>query len=144
MKRSRLPLTALRSFESAGRLLSFSDAAVELCVSQAAISRQIRELEEMLGVKLFERLHRRVALTEKGATLLAEVIAGFDRINSALTGVHEDLDSRVVWVSSEPTFASLWLLPRLDEFSLHIRISRLSWKPTIALLNSEMAPLTLP
>ena len=63
MKRGRLPLTALRSFEVAGRLLSFTRAAEERFVSQAAISRQIRELEAMLGHPLFERLHRTVRLT---------------------------------------------------------------------------------
>ena len=66
MKRGRLPLTALRSFEAAGRHLSFSKAAEELFVSQSAISRQIRELEVFLGRPLFERLHRRVALTDAG------------------------------------------------------------------------------
>ena len=66
MKRGRLPLTALRSFEAAGRHLSFSRAAEELFVSQAAISRQIRELEALVGRLLFERLHRHVELTAAG------------------------------------------------------------------------------
>ena len=66
MKRGRLPLTALRSFEAAGRHLSFSRAAEELFVSQAAISRQITELEALVGKPLFERLHRRVELTDAG------------------------------------------------------------------------------
>src|ERR1700677_4967140 len=64
MRRGRLPLTALRTFEAAGRLLSFSHAAEELLVSQAAVSRQVRELEAWLGGALFLRLHRRVELTE--------------------------------------------------------------------------------
>lgn len=59
MKRGRLPLTAMRSFEAAGRLLSFSRAAEELFVSQVAISRHVRELEAFIGQPLFERLHRR-------------------------------------------------------------------------------------
>ncbi len=66
MKRGRLPLTALRAFESAGRLGGFSKAAEELYVSQAAISRQIRELESLIGQPLFTRVHRGVELTEKG------------------------------------------------------------------------------
>ena len=65
MKRGRLPLTAMRSFEAAGRLLSFRGAADELFVSQAAISRQVRELEEAIGKPLFTRLHRRVELTNR-------------------------------------------------------------------------------
>ncbi len=116
MKRARLPLTALRSFESAGRLLSFSKAAEELFVSQAAISRQVRELEQLLGAKLFERLHRRVALTNAGSQLLAQLVASFDQIDKALAEVRSDAPQRLISISSEPTFASLWLLPRLEKF----------------------------
>lgn len=116
MKRSRLPLTALRSFESAGRLMSFSAAAEELFVSQAAISRQVRELEDLINVKLFERLHRRVTLTAAGSKLLAEVTASFDRIDTVLTDVRADVSTQSVKVSVEPTFASLWLFSKLDSF----------------------------
>ena len=85
MRRGRLPLTALRSFEAAGRHLSFSRAAEELFVSQAAVSRQIRELEALIGAPLFERHHRRVALNEHGETLLAQLTKGFDSIDQTLT-----------------------------------------------------------
>jgi LysR family glycine cleavage system transcriptional activator len=81
MKRGRLPLTALRSFEAAGRHLSFSRAAEELFVSQAAISRQIRELEGLVGRPLFERQHRRVVLTEPGRTLLDQLTVSLDDID---------------------------------------------------------------
>jgi len=73
MKRGRLPLTALRSFEAAGRRLSFSRAAEELFVSQAAISRQIRELEALIDQPLFKRQHRQEVLTEAGKRLLAKL-----------------------------------------------------------------------
>lgn len=115
MKRGRLPLTALRSFEAAGRLLSFSKAAEELFVSQAAISRQVRELEAAAGAALFVRLHRRVALTAEGRTLLGEMTASFDRIDAALTAASA-AQPKTVTVSSDPTFASLWLLPNLERF----------------------------
>lgn len=81
MKRSRLPLTALRSFEAAGRHGSFGKAAEELFVSQAAISRQIRELEALIGRPLFERQHRKVVLTEAGAQLLARLTGSSTPLN---------------------------------------------------------------
>src|SRR6187549_2349281 len=87
MKRGRLPLTALRSFESAGRHLSFSRAAEELYVSQAAISRQIRELEDTLKTPLFERLHRKVVLTEAGHHLQRQLTNSFDAIDTALSEI---------------------------------------------------------
>ena len=105
MRRGRLPLTALRSFESAGRLLSFSRAAEELFVTQAAISRQIRELETELGTRLFTRLHRRVSLTEAGAKLLLRVTGSFDAIDLALDEVRAAPEVTELVVSAEPGFA---------------------------------------
>jgi LysR family glycine cleavage system transcriptional activator len=116
MKRGRLPLTALRSFESAGRHLSFSRAAEELFVSQAAISRQVRELEALLGRPLFRRLHRRVELTEAGASLLRQVTASFDAIDRGLSDVQAVVERAIVRVSSEPYIAGSWLMPRLNRF----------------------------
>ncbi len=116
MKRGRLPLTAMRSFEAAGRRLSFSRAADELYVSQAAISRQIRELEVFVGRPLFERLHRRVALTESGRQLLDQLTQSFDDIDRRLSQIAATPVQRVVRVSVEPSFASSWLVPRLDRF----------------------------
>lgn len=116
MKRGRLPLTALRSFEVAGRLRSFTLAAEELFVSQAAISRQIRELEFQLGRPLFERVHRGVRLTEDGARLLAVLTASFDDIDTALAEIASRQSAGHVRISSEPTFAALWLVPHLQAF----------------------------
>jgi LysR family transcriptional regulator, glycine cleavage system transcriptional activator len=116
MKRGRLPLTALRSFEVAGRLLSFTRAAEELFVSQAAISRQIRELEVSIGRPLFERRHRGVLLTDEGASLLATLTEAFDRIDSRLSSLAATPSSRSVTVSVEPTFAVLWMAPNLADF----------------------------
>ncbi|MBB1249166.1 LysR substrate-binding domain-containing protein [Rhizobium sp. G21] len=119
MKRARLPLTALRAFEAAGRLGGFSKAAEELHVSQAAISRQIRELESLVGKPLFTRVHRGVELTEKGRALLAEATLSFDRIDAAL-GEAGRQPSGAVKVSAEPGFAALWLAPHIQEFR-HLR-----------------------
>ncbi|RLP24457.1 LysR substrate-binding domain-containing protein [Mesorhizobium sp. YM1C-6-2] len=116
MKRGRLPLTALRSFEAAGRHLSFSRAAEELFVSQAAISRQIRELEAQIGQQLFERLHRRVVLTEAGQDLLGHLTQSFDTIDRKLTEIQARPRDELVRVSTEPFFAGTWLIPRLNHF----------------------------
>lgn len=116
MKRGRLPLTALRSFEVAGRLLSFTRAADELFVSQAAISRQIRELEASLGRPLFERHHRAVVLTPDGEELLAALTESFDRIDASMSAIGAREAVQSVTVSAEPTFAALWMVPNLIEF----------------------------
>lgn len=114
MKRGRLPLTALRSFEAAGRHLSFSKAAEELFVSQAAVSRQIRELEIVVGRPLFERLHRRVELTDSGRNLLEQLTKSFDDIDRRLNDVIVAPIENVVTVSVEPSLAASWLVPRLN------------------------------
>ncbi|QKC90279.1 LysR family transcriptional regulator [Mesorhizobium sp. NZP2234] len=116
MKRGRLPLTALRSFEAAGRHLSFSRAAEELFVSQAAISRQIRELETFLRQPLFERHHRRVELTDTGRRLLAQLVRSFDDIDRLLSELAAVPAQSLVRVSVEPSLASVWLVPRLNRF----------------------------
>ncbi|RWE38447.1 MAG: LysR family transcriptional regulator [Mesorhizobium sp.] len=116
MKRGRLPLTALRSFETAGRHLSFSRAAEELYVSQAAISRQIRELETFLRQPLFLRLHRRVELTDAGCRLLDQLVRSFDDIDRVLSELAGSPAQSVVRVSVEPSLAAVWLVPRLNRF----------------------------
>ncbi|MGO6723754.1 LysR substrate-binding domain-containing protein [Rhizobium ruizarguesonis] len=116
MKRGRLPLTALRSFEVAGRLESFTLAAQELFISQAAVSRQIRELETSLGEALFERRHRGVHLTASGNKLLAILTLSFDRIDECLEEIRGRSTAAAVTISAEPSFAACWLVPRLPEF----------------------------
>lgn len=116
MKRGRLPLTALRSFEAAGRHLSFSRAAEELFVSQAAISRQIRELERTLRTSLFARLHRKVELTEAGSRLLARVTGSFNDLEDALQEFAGPKGADAVRLTVDPGIASCWLVPRMDGF----------------------------
>ncbi|MBD9623753.1 MULTISPECIES: LysR substrate-binding domain-containing protein [Ensifer] len=116
MKRGRLPLTALRSFEAAGRLESFTLAASELFVSQAAISRQVRELEELIGRPLFERLHRGVRLTADGQALLGTLTSAFDMVGESLDALSGRRLSQTLKVSAEPSFAGCWLVPHLQEF----------------------------
>lgn len=116
MRRSRLPLTALRAFEAAGRLLSFTAAADELRVTQAAVSRQVRDLEALVGKPLFERLHRRVELTDAGERLMVDLTASFDALERALADVGAGPAPEVLEISVEPSFAACWLLPRLADF----------------------------
>jgi LysR family glycine cleavage system transcriptional activator len=116
MKRGRLPLTALRSFEVAGRLQSFTRAAEELFISQAAISRQIRDLERMLGQSLFERGHRSVRLTPAGEDLLSVLTPSFDAIADRLDELKGRSVAPMVSISSEPSFATCWLVPHLGDF----------------------------
>jgi LysR family transcriptional regulator, glycine cleavage system transcriptional activator len=116
MRRGRLPLTALRSFEAAGRHLSFSKAAEELFVSQAAVSRQIRELEIIVGRPLFERLHRRVELTDGGRNLLEQLTKSFDDIDRRLKDIVVAPVESVLTISVEPSLAACWLVPRLNQF----------------------------
>lgn len=116
MKRGRLPLTALRSFEVAGRHENFTRAAQELFVSQAAVSRQVRELEVWLGHALFERRHRQVLVTEQGRVLLDLLTSSFDNIDRVLDGMRAVPSETILSISVEPSFAACWLVPRLDRF----------------------------
>jgi DNA-binding transcriptional LysR family regulator len=111
-----LPLNALRAFESAARLLSFKAAAEELSVTPTAISHQIRSLETWLGMPLFERLPRRVRLTDAGQRL-------FHSSHGALLDVAQSIDSlrpqrstTHLTISTTAAFAALWLVPRLGRF----------------------------
>ena len=114
----RLPsLTALKAFEAAARHQSFTRAADELFVTQAAVSRQIRELEETLGRSLFHRLHRKVELTEAGATLAAAAQRAFEGIEAAILRIGGSAPESLPQISVEPPFAMRWLLPRLGQFN---------------------------
>lgn len=113
----RLPnLNALRSFEAAARHLSFSRAADELCVTQGAISRQIKSLETELGVPLFKRLTRAVELTEHGRGYLPVARDAFDKLEMATLRLKEAAKRDVLTISVLPTFAMRWLIPRLPTF----------------------------
>lgn len=118
----RLPsLTALRTFECAARHGSFQRAADELCVTPAAVSQQIRHLEEELSVQLFERHHRQVELTEAGRRTAQALHHAFALIRDALT--RPSRDPAVLRISTVASFASKWLVPRLHRFAqLHPQV----------------------
>ena len=111
-------LSGLRYFEVAARLNSYSKAAEELFVSQAAVSQKIRQLEEQLGCKLFIRKGRVMALTQEGRTLFKHVSDGFEEVIVGLNKIQSEPLQGVLVVSSPPSFASRWLLPRLWKFSV--------------------------
>ena len=114
----RLPsLTALRAFDAAARHMSFAKAADELHVSPAALSFQIKALEEHLGQPVFRRLNRAVELTEAGEALAPGLRDGFAEITAAWSKVRRMGNQRVLTVTAGPAFTSLWLAPRLFSFA---------------------------
>lgn len=110
------PLNALRAFEAAARHLSFTKAAEELHVTQAAISHQIKGLEETLGIQLFRRLNRRLLLTEAGQAYLPPLTDVFEQIGAATRRLYQGEETGTLKVSVLPSFAAAWLLPRLLAF----------------------------
>jgi DNA-binding transcriptional LysR family regulator len=114
------PLIALRFFEETARHLSFNRAARALCVTQGAVSRQIRLLEESLGVKLFERDHKGIRLTTQGQALMPRLAEAFDIIErGAREAVASGERERLV-VALPPTFATQWLSPRLGALAVQL------------------------
>jgi LysR family glycine cleavage system transcriptional activator len=109
-------LGGLRAFEAAARHLSFTKAAAELHVTQAAISHQIRELEEELGERLFVRLNRALRLSEAGALMLPHVRDGFAQLRQGVERLRELGRGGVLTLTAPPSFAGAWLVPRLRRF----------------------------
>jgi LysR family transcriptional regulator, glycine cleavage system transcriptional activator len=122
------PLDLIRGFEAAARNLSFTKAADELLITQSAVSRQIRALEEHLGVSLFERRPRTLALTEHGRTLQRAAAELLERLQQVTDGLKTERSAPQLAVTTTNGFASLWLIPRLRSFttrypSIDVRIS---------------------
>lgn len=111
-------LNALRCFEAAARLKSYSKAGEELFVTQAAISQQIRGLEKTLGSKLFYRQGREMLLTAQGEILANHVTTGFDHILTGLNRAQCEPLNGSLTVTTTPSFASRWLMPKLWRFTM--------------------------
>jgi LysR family transcriptional regulator of beta-lactamase len=116
MEISQLPLNALRAFEASARHCSFTRAGLELRVTQTAISHQVKTLEEALGVTLFKRLPRGLALTDEGHALLPVLTDAFRRMSATLSQFAEGNFREILTVGVVGTFAVGWLLPRLTSF----------------------------
>jgi LysR family glycine cleavage system transcriptional activator len=143
-KRYRLPQVAFfQGFEAAARNLSFTKAAEELFLTQSAVSRQIKALEDHLGVALFERRPRSLILTEAGQTLYRVTTDVLERLQNAVDQLGAVVRTRQLSITTTTGFASLWLIPRLPRFTnLHpdmdVRISA-----TTDLLNLERSLVDL-
>jgi LysR family transcriptional regulator, glycine cleavage system transcriptional activator len=127
--RPRLPpLNNLKAFEAAARHESFTRAAVELCVTQGAVSQQVKALEEGLGIKLFNRERQRLVITEAGRDYLTIVRDALDRIAVGTERLLQRQNAGVLTVSTSPDFAAKWLVHRLGHFAeahsgLDLRVS---------------------
>ena len=110
------PLDVLRGFEAAARHLSFTKAGAELFLTQSAVSRQIQALEEFVGMALFERRHKALALTDAGQQYYRVVAAALDQVREATRRLREQKSGHVLTVTTTVSFASIWLVPRLARF----------------------------
>jgi len=114
---SRLPpLNALKAFEAAARHLSVKKAAAELSVTPAAVSHQIRALEDYLGLRLFHRHNRTLDLTAAARACLPKLREGFDNLTQAVERLRAHQGGGMLTVSAAPSFAARWLMPRLHRF----------------------------
>jgi LysR family glycine cleavage system transcriptional activator len=117
MKKQYLPsLKSLQFFKEAGKSLSFKLAALNLNVSQAAVSQQIKSLEDYLGKSLFIRVNRTIQLSDTGQRLLPYIEQGFDQFYRGLSAISDDTSPNILRVSAIHSFTSLWLMPRLQDF----------------------------
>src|SRR6058998_1277574 len=117
MLRRLPPLNALKAFEAAARHVSFTRAAEELCVTQGAVSHQVKALESELGVKLFNRERQRLIITEAGRQYLAVVRDALDRLAVGTERLVQRQTSGVLTISTSPDFAAKWLVHRLGRFA---------------------------
>ena len=148
--RTALPqLSALRAFEAAARYLSLTQAARELSVTPGALSHQIRGLEEFLGVKLFERRVRSIALTAAGKQLYPGLQTGFAHIREAVESLDTAHAAHVLVVSTSPGLTSKWLAPRLYRFGaaypdIDVRISSSAANANFATDGVDLAVRNMP
>ncbi|MGO4704358.1 LysR substrate-binding domain-containing protein [Microvirga sp. 2MCAF38] len=131
------PLPWLRTFEAVARHLSFTQAAAELCVTQSAVSHQVRQLEGQMGCRLFLRKNPGIALTEEGKLLLAGIADGLDRMRMAVQRVRARGQVGVLTVAASTSFGTWWLVPRLGRFAsrhpqIEVRIAAMDEVPDFA------------
>lgn len=110
------PLDLFRTFEAVARHRSFTLAADELCLTQSAVSRQIKALEDALALRLFRRLHRAIEATPEGQRLFESVTRGLDDVSSCLAALGAGTKAPQITVSASVAFAWFWLMPRLERF----------------------------
>ncbi|MEO0773710.1 MAG: transcriptional regulator GcvA [Pseudomonadota bacterium] len=144
MMRSNLPLNALRAFEAAARHLSFKAAGAELHVTPAAISQQIKVLEDQVGTPLFIRLTRALQLTQAGQEALPLVTQALDGLEEATSRMTHHARAHSLTISVSPSFGAMWLVPRLERFyakhpQIDIRIDGTDRRVDIARGEADLA-----
>ena len=137
MSHRNLQFNALRAFEAAARHLSVTGAASELSVTHGAVSHQLRRLENDLGVELFQRTNRGLRITPAGENLAAVLSDSFENIGAAIDELRRKDEGACLHVTSTPTFASKWLLPRLAEWYAQPGARRVHLHPTLDLLDLQ-------
>lgn len=137
MNRRNLHFNALRAFEAAARHASVSGAAKELSVTHSAISHQLKQLELQLDTKLFQRTNRGLNITPAGEALLPVLAESFDRISVTLDHIRKNNQEEVIQVTSTPSFAAKWLVPRLSDWYSNADASRIHLLPSLDLLDLE-------
>jgi LysR family glycine cleavage system transcriptional activator len=135
MRHRKLYLSVLRAFEAAARHSSVTGAARELSVTHGAVSHQLRRLESELGVTLFRRTNRGLHITRAGEDLASVVTDSFERIGATIDALRRAEHAASINVTSTPTFASKWLLPRLAQWYAEPAASRVHLHPTLELLD---------
>ena len=138
------PIDLIESFEAAGRTLSFTRAAEDLNLTQSAVSRQIKQLEDRIGIALFERHHRALALTEEGERLLATSASVLEQLQATVDQLRANRQQRQISLTTTPGFASFWLIPRLKRFTsenpdVDVRISATNTNVHLERSNVDLA-----
>ena len=137
MNRRNLHFNALRAFEAAARHASVSGAARELSVTDSAISHQLKQLETQLGTQLFQRTNRGLKITVAGEALLPVLAESFDRISATLDNICNHHQEAVIQVTSTPSFAAKWLVPRLSDWYSKPDASRIHLVPSLEVLDLQ-------
>ena len=135
-----MPLNGLRYFYWVAKLTSFKLAAEKLHVSEAAISQQIRNLETSLEVKLFNREHQKISLTDKGRNLFPFVQTAFINLQEGISSIAKDPNPQRLYISAIPSYATNWLIRRLAKFNKAYPEISISIDTSIELLDTELNP----
>jgi len=137
MNRRNLHFNALRAFEAAARHASVSGAARELSVTHSAISHQLKLLEAQLDTQLFQRTNRGLKITAAGEALLPVLAESFDRISATLDNICNHHRETIIQVTSTPSFAAKWLVPRLSDWYSNTEASRIHLLPDLEILHLQ-------
>lgn len=137
MSRRLPPFAAVRAFEAAARHLSFTRAAEELCLTQSAVSHQVKSLEAFLGTELFQRRPRGVALTAAGRAYLRELTEVLDRLDFSTRRVAASQARAPLRIRGTPAFAARWLVPRMHRF--YARHPEIEWQVSTGLPPTDFA-----